>query len=530
MKRLVVFFIISMLTVLSVSYAAEIIVPTDIRVGIYYNSTAKDSVTLSSPGGIEVGINSNGKFVSAYKIGPNEKIVVKKNYNSKYGVYVGNNKDSIGTINEYPYFKSIEKDGVSIISVDGQNYRGNIEIRRIVDSENDIKSDMTVINHVSMQEYLYGVVPREIGGNSSIEAVKAQAIVARTYAAKNYGKNSKLGFDLKPTVEDQAYGGYEWENKNSNKAVDETDGQVVVYDGKLINGNYFSTSGGTTESSENVWGGVVDYLKAVPDTYEPNVEGNTTWEVTKTASEIKDALSKKGINVGDIVDLVPTKLSDAGRILELKVVGTNGEEVITKDRARTYLGLKSQWYTVNAPAPQIVLGVEKESEDNVSDNVQVTKVSSELEDDNTEATEDDNTWWLNSEPIKISQQVDYNIDVSKITKELNDEFISNDEKIEIAEDKESENIIVADNKPNSIDSLLSRIVQVLNSFTKQKTVIKAEPIQYAAETNKTTFTFRGRGWGHAVGMSQNGAKGMAENGFSAEEIIKWYYTGVQIVK
>ena len=327
---MIIMIIVSYLTMSQIVFAGNVEVPDNIRIGIYYKSSAKSSFTLSSPGGITIGVMKDEKFIYEDETNPDEEIVVTKS-STPGAVYIEGYGD-IGSEDATPYFRSNEKDGISLINIDGKKYRGNVEVKRLQES------DMTVINHLSMQEYLYGVVPREIGGNSPIEAVKAQAIVARTYAAKNYGRRSKLGFDLMPTVDDQAYGGYEWENKNSNKAVDDTYGQVVVYDGELIGGFYFSTSGGYTESSENVWGGKYDYLRAVPDTYEPNVEGNTSWEVKMSSDEVKKALKKNGINVGDIIDLVPTEYTDAGRILSLKIIGTEGTETISKPAVRTYLG------------------------------------------------------------------------------------------------------------------------------------------------------------------------------------------------
>jgi len=264
-------------------YAQGVEAPKDIRIGLFYGSSAIDVLKLSSPGGIEIGTICDGEFSYIDEVGANKELIITRD--SENGAVKIEGFGTIGSKNEYPYFKSIENKEKSIINVNGKNYRGNVEIRRFSDS------DMTVINHLSMQEYLYGVVPREIGGNSPLEAVKAQAIVARTYATKNYSRRKKWGFDLYPTVDDQAYGGYDWENPNSNNAVDETDGQVVVYNGELIGGYYFSTSGGYTESSENVWGGKLDYLKAVPDYYEPEVAGNTSWEVEYTAKEIKDKLA-----------------------------------------------------------------------------------------------------------------------------------------------------------------------------------------------------------------------------------------------
>ena len=369
--KIVLFVLVTILTIFSsvIIYAHEIEVPDNIRIGLHYGSKALKTLTLSSPGGIEVGVMVDGEFEFIDVIDSNKKITVTRG-DSKGAVEV-EGIGEIGSKNEYPYFKSLEDEGLFIIEINGKKYRGNVEIHRFSDS------DMTVINHLSMQDYLYGVVPREIGGNSPIEAIKAQAIVARTYATKNYGRREGWGFDLYPTVDDQAYGGFEWENVNSNRAVDETDGQVVIYNGELIGGYYFSTSGGYTESSENVWGGKLDYLKAVPDFYEPEIEGNTTWEVELTATEIRNKLEAKGVYVGEVLDIEPAKYTEAGRVLELTVVGTDGEATLTKSKTREYLGLKSQWYTVNDDAP-VVKEVDEED-------LPFNKVEEETDDN----------WWMN---------------------------------------------------------------------------------------------------------------------------------------
>ncbi len=519
MKKYLLFIGILISFLLSMSCVLAVEVPETIRIGLFYDSSAKNSITLSSPGGMDIGVMKNGTFELITNTKAGEKVTVART--SAIGAVLVSGHGQVGSENAYPYFKSKAKNGVSLISVDGKQYRGNIEIRRFSNS------DMTVINHLPMQEYLYGVVPREIGGNSPIEAVKAQAIVARTYAARNYGRRSALGFDLKPTTDDQAYGGYEWENANSNKAVDQTDGQVITYNNKLISGLYFSTSGGYTESSENVWSGTYDYLKAVPDTYEPEIAGNTTWEVTKSAQEIKTQLAKKGINVGDIVDLIPLEYTDAGRILKLKIVGTNGEEIISKEKVRTVLGLKSQWYTINSSAP--TLPGEKPPEEIILDE-----------------TEEDSNWWQNegvaSAPIEEVElatssgdnvtvyQQDFSADASKFTK------IDNEELIVKERESGEEYIVIEPQIANNIKPLLKSILNILTlkpfgegfQALKDMNVTTVQPV-YHANTTKTDFVFRGRGWGHAVGMSQSGARGMAQNGFSAEEIIKWYYTGVDII-
>ena len=539
MKRFLVLLVVSILTMLITSLAYAVEVPNDIRVGLFYGSSAKSSVELSSPGGIEVGTISNGVFTLDFKAKANETITVRKNPKSRYAVLVGELSVSIGSEYEYPYFKSIEKDGISIIEVDGKKYRGNIEIKRLDES------DMTIINHVSMQEYLYGVVPREIGGASPLEAVKAQAIIARTYAAKNMGRREGLGFDLYPTATDQAYGGYEWEHPNSNKAVDLTYGEVATYKGELIGGNYFSTSGGYTEDSENVWGGKVEYLRAVPDSYEPVVDGNTSWEVTMTKAEVKSKLSKSGINVGDIIDLVPVKYTDAGRVLELKVIGTNGEQVISKDKTRTYLGLKSMWYTVNSSAPTVKSSLDVPTPSDIVDNSEkeipeISIVKDAVVEVDTKEVEEDITLQLassdNSEKTKESNEVIVLVDENGkkiITKGDNGQAIIIEDNSTISNETKNADTI-KEETTKQIDltkkTILNTLISLINTnlFSNSGLKINSYNQKAMAGSSQEVFVFRGRGWGHAVGMSQNGAKGMANNGFSAEEIIKWYYSGVSI--
>ena len=335
---------------------AKVDVPENIRIGLYYGSKGASSITLSSPGGIEIGTFDGEDFEVIDEIGPNDEIVIKKG--SKKGSVIVSDIGELGSTKNVPYFRSIEnRDDERIIVVNDKKYRGDIEIKRYSDS------DMTVINVVGMQEYLYGVVPREIGGNSPYEAVKAQAIVARTYAVKNYDKRMKWGFNLYPTVDDQAYGGYEWENPNSNRAVDETEGKVITYDGELISGYYFSTSGGHTENSENVWGGTLGYLKGVPDPYEPENLSKTTWTVELTADEVEERLANYGVYVGDVINITPTEYSESGRVLELEIEGTDNTTVITKSKARTYLGLDSQWYTVNDEPPEALKEIPNKKDD-----------------------------------------------------------------------------------------------------------------------------------------------------------------------
>lgn len=467
MRKFIGFIIILIIMMCSYCFAA-VNVPEDIRVGLYSGTKAVSSFTVSSKSGMQIGlVNEEGEFELIEEFSEDEEILIKRGSKSNK-VYV----EGIGEIGDNENFVRIipnESNDIALLEVNDNNYRGEIEVRRFS------SSDMTVINVLPMQEYLYGVVPREIGGNSPIEAVKAQAIIARTYAAKNYDKRSKWAFNVTNTVDDQAYGGYDWENPNSNNAVDETDGMVATYDGELIGGYYFSTSGGYTESSVNVWGGNVEYLEAVPDPYEPDNLAKTTWTVTYTKEEIKELLAKRGIDIGEITDMVINEFSDAGRVLELEIIGTKDSYILNKSNARTYLNLNSQWFTINDDEPEIP------------------------------------EYTIYKEDIEIHEE----------------------EEIEDVEEFEDE--VEEEEKKEEMKPLLSKLVSFItgeNVKTEENEIDEdTEKIKVNYNARKKvvdTFEIKGRGWGHSVGMSQNGAIGMAKNDFSCEEIIKWYYKGVEI--
>jgi stage II sporulation protein D len=137
-------------------------------------------------------------------------------------------------------------------------YRGRIEVFA------NTRGALTVVNVLGLEDYVKGVVPNELsaGGYPLIEAHKAQAIAARTYALRNRGQFMSQGYDLLPTTRSQVYRGLTSENALSSRAVDETRGMVATYKGEPINALYTSTCGGRTEDAENIFNDAVPYLKA----------------------------------------------------------------------------------------------------------------------------------------------------------------------------------------------------------------------------------------------------------------------------
>ena len=151
----------------------------------------------------------------------------------------------------------IKPEDGGFISAKRKWYRGYF---KIVNSGNGL----TVMNDLPIEEYIQGVVPSEMPPSWEHEAHKAQAIAARSYALANLGKRAKYGYDLKDTPEDQAYGGATAETPQTNDAVSETEGIVLVYDGKIIPAYYSASAGGRTKDASQVWTKDLAYIKAVP--------------------------------------------------------------------------------------------------------------------------------------------------------------------------------------------------------------------------------------------------------------------------
>lgn len=168
------------------------------------------------------------------------------------------------------------------VRLNGKAYRGKIEV--FVNA----KGSLTVVNVVPLEEYLLGVVPAELG-LPHIEAQKAQAIAARTYAVANIGEYGTQGFDMVPTVWSQVYKGVSIETTMGTRAVRETAGQVATYNGKPIMAYFTSTCGGRTENSENIFDHAEPYLRGV----ECSLEGQRHFDpfmikTARTPAKLRD--------------------------------------------------------------------------------------------------------------------------------------------------------------------------------------------------------------------------------------------------
>jgi stage II sporulation protein D len=165
-------------------------------------------------------------------------------------------------------------------------FRGKIEVFA------NTRGALTVVNVIGIEDYVRGVVPNELS-YPAIEALKAQAIAARTYALKNRGQFASEGFDLLPTTRSQVYRGLTSETSITSRAVDETRGVVATYNGEPINALYTSTCGGRTEDAENIFNGPVPYLRG----RECAVEGKAAFApfTIKSSRDLFDIKDEKDL-------------------------------------------------------------------------------------------------------------------------------------------------------------------------------------------------------------------------------------------
>ena len=252
-----------------------------------------------------------------------------------------------------------------LVSIDGARYRGVAEV--VANGAGSLAG----VNELPMEQYLYGVVPRELGPIQypELEALKAQAVAARTYALAGLGKRSSDGYDLLATTTDQVYGGYEAEHPLSTQAVDATAGIAATFDGRLIQALYSSTSGGHTADSEESFATVIPYLRGVPDAERgeafervPSLElfrsaaapaalrglrsGDFDadwgrfhrWTAEWTMPQITEVISAyAGRPVGAVLAINVLERGPSGRVLRIEYVTEAGTFTDTKDRIRSSL-------------------------------------------------------------------------------------------------------------------------------------------------------------------------------------------------
>ncbi len=415
-----------------------------VRVGSYQNTTDAQAAAnaLGVSGAVAVGPSSTAVTVTRTKTttilfqfdgGSTSSLVVRPGQNN-----------SVKTIT---WFKS-------------NQYYGSFQYKRISGG------NLTVINVLPMEDYVKGVLPYEMSSAWPLEALKAQAVCARSYAARSLKKHNSAGFDLCSTTDCQVYRGTASSSSNSDKAVDETYDIYAWSGSDLCQTVYHSCDGGATEDSKNIWGSYFPYLVGVKDPYEADIADKLSyyyWSATYTPQELAARLKEKGYACGTIVNLFVSAWSDTGNPIKITFADSNG-----KNYSFSGTNLVNIFNMAGKKAK--------------SYRYQITATGGN-------SGGSDGTLYVNPGGGTLpGSKGAYAIggDGTKIQ--------------------------------------LTGEPYVITSSGTQKLTSSSG----STATTPTSYTVSGSGWGHNVGMSQWGAYCMAQRGYTYDQILKFYYTGVSL--
>ena len=217
------------------------------------------------------------------------------------------------------------------LTLDGRAYRGQLEVAVTA-------GKLNVVNAVGLEQYLHGVVAQEMPGAWPAEALKAQAVAARSYALAR--RVTGRGFDLYADVRSQVYGGIAAERATTTAAVDTTKGEVLLWQGKPIDALFHSTSGGATTDAVEAFGKAVPYLVAVDDPHSALSPVHRWGPVP-----VPEATVRKGLKLRSPVTALRLVRAPSGRVATAEAVTPLGTTRLTGSALRTAIGLRSTWIT-----------------------------------------------------------------------------------------------------------------------------------------------------------------------------------------
>ncbi|MBR5926466.1 MAG: SpoIID/LytB domain-containing protein, partial [Firmicutes bacterium] len=288
-----------------------------IRVGLYYGSTSKTSFSLSSDYGFDV-YDENLNYIK-HLDSKSLKISTGTEYNRKILMCAADDPDS------------------RILNIAGKNYRDGCMI-----IENG--GALRIINYVTLEHYAWGVVGREMSSSNPIEALKAQAVCARSFALTST-KHSGKEFNVCATTDCQVYGGVAAESPETIQACRETEGQMMYYGDNVVRAYYSAYSGAShTMSALDAWGSESAYLQSVNDIYTPEY----TWATMYTMSEIRTRLLEAGYDdPGKVISISVGSRNANGAVMSLIIDCSKTTITINASRIMSVFNLKSLYFNMS---------------------------------------------------------------------------------------------------------------------------------------------------------------------------------------
>lgn len=217
---------------------------------------------------------------------------------------------------------------------------------------------LMVINVVDLEEYVEGVVPHEMNSGWHLEALKGQAVLARTYGAYQRMANPAREYDVVATVQDQVYRGRQGVDQRVKQAVDDTRGVILTFRNAPVLSAFFSTAAGFTEDAMTVWSKDLPYLKGGVDCPFDANSPHYQWRAAFKLQDLENGLRRQGFTVGTIATFAPLRYSRAGRVARIRVLHSEGELVVRGEDIRKAVGyslIPSTQFDIDAIGREVVL-------------------------------------------------------------------------------------------------------------------------------------------------------------------------------
>lgn len=430
------------------------------RIGLLYNTTSVSSIRIESAEGFLLMQETEGQPEEIRSLAEYTALEISRSGSAVIvedpdGVLISNDL-SKGSI----FMSAAESPEARVVSIGGTQYREGVAF------EADPGTGLTVINYVSLEHYLRGVLSKEMSPAYPAEALKAQAVTARSFALDGMGKHSRYGFDLCSGTCCQVYKGIEAEYPATDEACAATAGQVLAYDGQIAAGYYHAYSGGYTQNSEDVWVSEIPYLRAVRDDFAPEY----LWGAQLTFSEIRAKLEAADYSPGSIRSVRVGSRHANGSVAELVIEGSEETISLTKEQIRTVLGagtIRSMRFSMgDAPSPAIDI-------DRGQSGIAL--------------------WSAAGAATATDAPVVQGASGEAASLPLNE-------------------LVIWDGKQLVTADTLSVTETTFSDMTVTGGIVY----------------FSGMGYGHGVGMPQTSAREMANQGYGYQDILRYYYSGVDI--
>lgn len=369
------------------------------------------------------------------------------------------------------------------LSFNGRRYRGSFRLLAA-------GGGVTLVNVLDLEDYLRGVLKNEVSPAWPLEALKAQAIVSRTYALRSISMNNgKGGYDLGDSYLSQVYRGINAEDKRTDRAVSSTKGVVVLAGGSIALTPFHSDSGGATADVSTVWGSSIPYLKGVCETV-PSASPNSTWEVRLSSAAVEAALRDADADVGTLRELRIGECDPFGRVNTLVAVGSRGSRTLKSHSFRMAAGskvIRSTAFTIHPPkggTPSAAPVPAAKAPPSGRPRQPATDVPT------------------SNTPMSAAEE-------AQLTA-LTEQSVFNGEEL--------------------MDMLLhpeKRKGYLVRALRTSRPTAPSAP-QPSLSSGTGEYLFRGKGWGHGVGLSQWGAKALADQGWDHRKILAFYFPGTTL--